>query len=164
MKTLVVYYSKSGNTRRVAEEIARALGGEAEELIEIGAKRTGILGFLFAGRDGMRGRASQIEAPRKRPTDYDVLFIGSPVWGGNVVPAVRSYMSSVDLAAKPIAFFCTAGGSGTEKTLTTMRSLASASRTVGELAVQQAELKSPDALTRRVSAWAREMAAAAGAK
>jgi len=132
-----------------------------EELIEIGVKRSGPLHFLLAGRDGMRGRASKIETPKKRPADYDILFIGSPVWGGNVVPAVRSYMSGVDLAAKPVAVFCTAGGSGMERTLATLHSLASTSRVLGGLAVRQAELASPETLAKRVSGWAQEMVAAA---
>ena len=160
MKSLVVYYSKSGNTRRVAEEIARAVGGDLEELVEVGVKRSGAVGFLRAGRDGMRGRTSQIEAPKKRPADYDFLFIGSPVWGGNLVPAVRSYMAQVDLAAKPVAVFCTAGGSGVERTLGTLHSLTPTSRVVGELGVPQAELKSPDAFSRRIAAWAKDMVAA----
>jgi flavodoxin len=161
MKTLVVYYSKSGNTRRVAEEIAKALGGETEALVEIGVKRSGILGFLFAGRDGMRGRASQIEAPRKRPADDDLVFIGSPVWGGNVAPAVRSYLAAANLKGKPVALFCTMGGTGDKKTFESMRELCQGARLLGELAVPQAELRSPDALAERVSRWAKEMAAAA---
>ncbi len=164
MKSLVVYYSKSGNTRRVAEEIARAVGGELEELVEVGVKRSGALGFLRAGRDGMRGRASKIDAPKKRPADYDLLFIGSPVWGGNIVPAVRGYMTSADLASKPAAVFCTAGGASVERTLATLHSLTPTSRVLGELAVLQGELKSPEALSHRVATWAKEMVAAAGAR
>lgn len=164
MKTLVVYYSKSGNTRRVAEEIAKSLGGETEELLEIGAKRSGVLGFLFAGRDGMRGRPSKIEAPKRRPADYDLLFIGSPVWGWNLVPAVRSYLGAADLRGKPIAFFCTMGSNGDKKTFVSMRELCQGSKTLGELAVPQAEVKSPDALAKRIATWAKEMAAAAGTR
>jgi flavodoxin len=161
MKTLVVYYSKSGNTRRVAEEIAKALGGETEELVEIGVKRSGILGFLFAGRDGMRGRPSKIEPAKKRPADYDLVVIGSPVWGWNLVPAVRSYLGAVDLKGKPVALFCTMGSNGEKKTFESMRELAPDSKALGNLAVMQAELKSPDALAKRVAAWAQEMASKA---
>lgn len=162
MKTLVVYYSKSGNTRRVAEEIAKALGAETEELLEVGVKRTGILGFLHAGRDGMRQRASSIEPAKKRVSDYDLVFVGSPVWGWNLVPAVRAYLGAADLTGKPVAFFCTSGGSGEKKTFESMRELCQGARSLGELAVPQAELKSPDALAERVSRWAKEMAAKTG--
>ncbi len=164
MKTLVVYYSKSGNTRRVAEEIQKALGADTEELVEIGTKRSGFFGFLFAGRDAMRGRSSKIEAAKKSPTDYDLVFVGSPVWGWNLVPAVRSYLTAADLKGKPVAFFCTMGSSGDAKTFAAMRELAPGSKSLGELAVPQAELKSADALAKRVGGWAQEMAAKAGAK
>lgn len=159
MRTLVVYYSKSGNTRHVAEEIAKALGGETEELVEIGVKRTGLMGFLYAGRDGMQRRQSKIEPAKRRPAEYDLVFVGSPVWGFNLVPAVRNYLSKVDLTSKPVAFFCTSGGSGEKRTIESMRELARDARALGELAVRQGELKSPDALAQRVGAWAREMAA-----
>jgi flavodoxin len=161
MKALVVYYSKSGNTRRVAEEIGKALGGETESLVEVGAKRDGVLGFLFAGRDGMRRRPSKIEPAKKRPADFDLVFVGSPVWGWNLVPAVRSYLTAADLKGKPVAFFCTMGSNGEKKTFESMRELCPNSKALGELAVLQADLKDPAALAERVAAWAREMAAKA---
>jgi hypothetical protein len=73
-------------------------------------------------------------------------------------------MTSVDLAAKPVAVFCTAGGAGVERTLVTLHSLTPTSRVLGELAVLQAELKAPQALSDRVATWAREMVAAAGVR
>jgi flavodoxin len=158
MKALVVYYSKSGTTRRVAEEIAKALGAETEEVAEVGAKRTGVLGFLRAGRDGMMREKSRIETPKKRPSDFDLVFIGSPVWGWNLTPAVRSYLSSTDLGGRPIALFCTMGSNGEKKTFDSIRELAPGSRALGELVVLQSELGNPDALARKVGAWAREMA------
>ena len=164
MKTLVVYYSKSGNTRRVAQEIAKALGAETEEIVEVGVKRTGILGFLRAGRGGMMREKSRIEAPKKRPGDFDLVFVGSPVWGWNLAPAVRSYLAAVDLGQKPMALFCTMGSNGEKKTFDSIRELAPGSKALGELAVLQADLKDPAALAKRVAAWAQEMAAAAGAK
>jgi flavodoxin len=162
MKTLVVYYSKSGNTRRVAAEIAKALGGDTEEIVEVGAKREGILGFLRSGRDGMRGRSSQIEPAKRRAAEYDLVVIGSPVWGWNLVPAVRSYLDATDLRGKPVALFCTMGSGGEKKTFASMHDLARGARAVGELAVREAELASPQALVERVSRWAKETAARAG--
>ena len=158
MKTLVVYYSKSGNTRRVAEEIVKALGAETEEIVEVGVKRTGVLGFLRAGRGGMMREKSRIEAPKKRPGDYDLVFVGSPVWGGNLAPAVRSYLAAVDLGQKPMALFCTMGSNGEKKTFDSIRELAPGSKALGELAILQSELGGADALARKVGAWAKEMA------
>jgi flavodoxin len=159
MKTLVVYYSKSGNTGRVAEEIAKAVGADTEEIVEIGVKRSGIMGFLRAGRAGMMREKSQVEAPKHRPADYDLVFIGSPVWGWNLAPAVRSYLAAVDLGQKPMALFCTMGSNGEKKTFDSIRGLVPGSKALGELAILQSELGNLDALARKVGAWAKEMAA-----
>jgi flavodoxin len=159
MKALVVYYSKSGNTRRMAEEIAKALGAETEQIVEVGVKRTGILGFLRAGRGAMMREKSRIETPKLRPSDYDLVFVGSPVWGWNLAPAVRSYLAAVALGQRPIALFCTMGSNGEKKTFDSIRELAPGSKALGELAILQSELGNPDALARKVGAWAKEMAA-----
>jgi flavodoxin len=159
MATLVVYYSKTGNTKAVAASIARATGGELEELIERGVNRAGVLGWLRSGRDGMRRRASTIESPKRDVKDYDTVFVGSPVWGWNLVPAVRSYLSSVDLAGKRLGFFCTMGSSGDRKTFDSMRQLAAGARVPDGLAVREAELGDRSALNQRVQAWVKEIQA-----
>ena len=153
MKALVVYYSRSGNTKAVAQLIAGAAPGDLEELIEIGENRKGILGWMRAGRAGMTKKASRIETPQKSPADYDMVFVGSPVWGWNLAPAVRSYLSQADFGATPIALFCTMTSSGQEKTFASMRDTVSGATVVGEMAVQEAALKNPDELSRKVSDW-----------
>ena len=113
MKPLVVYYSRTGRTRSVAEMIAAAVSGELEEIVEVGVERKGIMGYLRAGRGGIRKEKSEIEPPKKRAADYDLVVVGTPVWGWNLVPAVRRYLSAVDLKGKPVALFCTLGGPAT---------------------------------------------------
>jgi hypothetical protein len=102
---------------------------------------------------------SRIETPKKRPGDYDLVFVGSPVWGWNLAPAVRSYLAAVDLEQKPMALFCTMGSNGEKKTFDSIRGLVPGSKALGELAILQSELGNPDALARKVGAWAKEMAA-----
>ena len=79
--------------------------------------------------------------------------VGSPVWAGSLVPAVRSYLSSIDLKGKPVALFCTLGGRGSERTLASMKELASGARLVGELSVSQREFRDRTALGARVGDW-----------
>ena len=84
MKALVVYYSKSGNTKAVAELIAGAASADLESLVEVGVSRKGLLGYLSAGRGGMFKKKSKIQAPSKAPNDYDIVFVGTPIWGWNL--------------------------------------------------------------------------------
>ena len=46
----------------------------------------------------------------KNPTDYDIIFIGTPVWVWNYAPPLRSFFSQIKLNSKKIALFCTNGG------------------------------------------------------
>ena len=161
MKTLVVYYSKTGNTEQVADEIAKLLNADTERIVEPDAKRDGILGFLRSGRDGMLKRPSTIAAPIKQASDYDCVIVGSPVWGWNLVPAIRAYLSSSDLSRRRVALFCTMGSSGEDKTFQSMRELVGDAEVLGELAVRQDELKDTAALRARLARWLEPIAASA---
>lgn len=163
MKRLVVYYTRTGNTRKAAEAIAAACGGDLEEIREVGVRRAGIVGWLRAGRDGMRKRSVTIEALRRRAGDYDVVFVGSPVWGWNLAPAIRSYLEAADVTSRPIAFFCTMSGSGETGTFASMRSLVPGANVVGQLAIRERELGDPAALRDRVASWVADVSRAAGA-
>ena len=154
-KALVVYYSKSGNTRTVADRIAEAASADLEALVEVGISRKGLLGYLSAGRGGMFKKKSKIQAPSKLSADYDIVFVGTPIWGWNLAPAVRSYVGQTDFGSTPVALFCSMGGCGHEKTFASMKFEAPDANVVGELAIAQAELKDPQALQQKVEGWVR---------
>ncbi|USS39877.1 flavodoxin [Thermococcus aggregans] len=108
MKTLVVFYSRRGTTKRVAQEIAKALNADVDEVIDK-KPRKGILGFLRAGYDATRGKTTEIEF-EKDPSKYDLVVIGTPVWNGRVTPAIRTYLLQNKDKIKNAAFFCTFAG------------------------------------------------------
>lgn len=153
MAALIVYYSRDGGTRAVAKQIADATGGDLEELVEKAVKRSGILGWIRSGRDGMSQRMSAIEPPKRSVDQYDTIFVGSPVWAGNLVPAVRSYLASVNLGGKRLGLFCTMSANGDRKTFGSMRVLASGATIFGELAVKQSEIADSETLGKRVADW-----------
>ena len=78
MKSLVVYYSRSGNTRFVAEKISQKIGGDIEEIIDK-KRRKGPLGFVIGGFDATRGRKTDIAEMKKSPRDYDLIVLGTPI-------------------------------------------------------------------------------------
>jgi flavodoxin len=121
---LVVYYSRTGNTKSVAEKIAEQLGAEIEEIIDK-KKRSGALGFLFGGKDATMGNKTEIEETRKNPCDFDLIVVGTPVWSNSPTPAIRTYLSKHDLAEKKVAVFYTSEGSGNEKTISKIKGLIS---------------------------------------
>ena len=80
MKILVTFYSRTGNTRKIGNEIAEKLKADADEVVDK-KPRGGVKGYLFAGRDAMKKKLAEIEY-RKDPAEYDLVIIGIPVWAG----------------------------------------------------------------------------------
>ena len=114
MKILITYYSKTGNTKRVAQDVAQRLGADIEELVDK-KKRTGLINYFLSGRDGMKKVGTQIGETSKDPGEYDLVVAGSPVWGWNIVPAVRTYLEQNKGKIKKYAFFVTSGNTESEK-------------------------------------------------
>jgi flavodoxin len=114
MKILVAYYSKTGNTKRAAADIAAGLQADLEEIIDK-KKRTGILNWFLSGRDGMKKLGTEIAEPAKDAAAYDMVIVGSPVWGWNIVPAVRTYLENNKGKIKNYAFFVTSGNTDSQK-------------------------------------------------
>jgi len=111
---LVVYYSRTGTTRKVAEYITKQLGADMEEIIDM-KKRSGIWGFLIGGRDALMRKETKINEIKKDPSKYDLIIVGSPLWAGNMAPAIRTYLNKYKTDIKSMAFFATSGSSNPEK-------------------------------------------------
>jgi len=118
MKILVVYYSRTGKTRAVAQMIAKKLNSDTEEIIDL-KKRTGVIGYIFGGRDAMKKSLTKIKNPVRNPSKYDLVVVGTPIWASTMVPAVRTYLKNSKI--KKAALFYTAGGIGSEKVFEDMK-------------------------------------------
>jgi flavodoxin len=111
MKTLVVYFSRTGHTQQVAEEIARRCNADLDRIIEERG-RGGFWGYWRSGWDALRHTAPGIQPAQKKPADYALVIIGTPVWNFGLAPPVRTYARQHAAEFKEVAFFCTEGGSG----------------------------------------------------
>jgi len=114
MKILVVYYSLTGNVATMAQAIATAVGAD---LLSIQPKndlnKNSLMRYLWGGRQVLMKERPELEDFDKNPSDYDLLFIGTPVWAWSYCPAINSFLSLTDLTGKDIALFaCHAGGKG----------------------------------------------------
>jgi len=122
-KILVVYYSRTGNTKKVAEEAARILGADVEALIDK-KDRSGVGGYVGAGKDATQKKLADIEPVKTDASKYDLVVIGTPVWGWNMTPAVRTYIANNKAVLKQIAVFTTAGGTKPDKIVAAIEELA----------------------------------------
>ncbi|MCX6648091.1 MAG: NAD(P)H-dependent oxidoreductase [Candidatus Bathyarchaeota archaeon] len=108
MKTLIVYYSRSGTTRKVAEELKTLLSADVEEITEPRG-RGGPLGWLRSGKEGSEGATPPINTPAKTPTEYDLVILGTPVWAAKMSSPMRTYLTQMKGKLPHVAFFCTCG-------------------------------------------------------
>ena len=121
-KILVVYYTRTGVSKLVAETIKDKLNCDIEEIVEL-KNRMGALQYILAGKDALKGNTTEIKPMTKNPSDYDLVIIGGPVWASHTVPAIRTYIEKYKNDFKEVAFFATQGGSGGEKTLSDMETV-----------------------------------------
>lgn len=153
VKTLVVYYSRSGNTRKLAEEIGAVLKADVEELRD-GKSRSGPIGFLMAGREAMKKTPVELQPLTHDPSAYDAVVVGSPVWASTVCSPVRTFLERNRTTPKKVAWFCTSGGedpTGAEKTFEAMTE-ASGLNPAATLGLGRLALKNDH--TQKVSAFA----------
>lgn len=122
MRALVVYYSRTGVTRTVAQALAEQLQADLEELHDRKA-RGGLWRAIVGGMDAWRKRSTEIGPPAKDPAGYDLVLVGTPVWAYTMTPAVRAYLSEHGQAIRKAVLFCTMGSSGDRQTFGHMADL-----------------------------------------
>ena len=120
-KTLVAFFSASGNTKRVAEKLAAAIDSDLYEIKPAVPYTSADLNW----RDRHSRSSVEMNDPSSRPelTDYhaniagyDRIFLGFPIWWYTDPTVVRSFLESYDFTGKTIILFATSGGSGLGKT------------------------------------------------
>jgi flavodoxin len=79
-RVLVVCFSRSGRTRSLGTTLAACLRADFEAITEP-ADRAGVSGYLRSLADALFGRSVRIDPPQHNVTRYDVVIIGTPVWG-----------------------------------------------------------------------------------
>lgn len=118
-KTLVVYYSASGNTERVAKDIAEAAGADRFEIVPTEVYTSDDLDWT--NPDSRVSREHDDESLRDVPLtttevpdwdSYDTVFIGYPIWWGIAAWPVDTFVKSNDFTGKTVIPFATSSSSG----------------------------------------------------
>lgn len=154
MKTIVVYFSRTGNTRFVAEKIAENLGAEICEVVDK-KNRKGKFGFLKGGYESIRKKLTEIRVSKK-VDNYDFVIIGSPVWANGITPAIRTFIHQNDLSNKKIACFVTLKGDKPEKALEKMKEAVLPNISSTELAITN-DLKNLEEAETKIINWCKEI-------
>jgi len=122
MKTLIVYYSRTGFTRQLAGAIGNLLGADREELTEK-TSRDGIKGYLVSGKEAMKKITPAIDEMKNDLAVYDLVIVGTPVWVGTMASPVRTFLTEYEGRIRKAAFFTTQGSAKRQKVFDEMESL-----------------------------------------
>ena len=116
-KTLVAYFSVSGQTAKLAKTIADVTGGDLFEI----APETPYTAHDLDWNDKASRSTIEMKDPKSRPaiagrvedmTQYDTVFIGFPIWWYQAPRIIETFLESYDLSGKTVIPFATSGGSG----------------------------------------------------
>ena len=150
-KILIAYFSNSGNTETMAKEVQNQVGGD---LFEIKRKKE------YSSSNLTDEAKTEIEN-KERPEladkisnidEYDVVFVGYPVWWHSTPAPVNSFLESYDLSGKTVIPFCTSGGSDIEETIDSFKSSCNSSKILEGLTLSGSSANSDNGKT-KIKNW-----------
>lgn len=125
-KKLVVYFSATGTTAEVAEKVARVAGGELFQIVPEKPYTKADLNW----NDKQSRSSVEMNDPKSRPaiknkkndiTEYDIIYIGYPIWWNLAPTVINTFIESHDLQGKTVIPFATSGGSGIAGSTTALK-------------------------------------------
>ena len=158
MHSLVVYYSLQGNTRFIAEKIAQATGSSILELQPVkDIPSRGFMKYILGGKAALTKTHPPLNPLSRNPQEFDLLFLGTPVWGCTHAPAFNTLFAEHPFFGKDVAFFCCHGG-GMGSVFSKMETaLPKGNHLIGSTDFQDPLKKDPSSSACRASAWAQEI-------
>jgi menaquinone-dependent protoporphyrinogen IX oxidase len=93
-KTLIIFYSRTGITKTIAETIAKEIGADSVEIKETHSDRLGFWGFVGAGWDAFLDNHSEILPQKINLQEYDTVIIASPIWSWNFATPIHTLLQT----------------------------------------------------------------------
>ena len=118
-KKLVAYFSASGVTAKVAENLSDALGADLFEIVpKVRYTKADLDWRDKTSRSTIEmndpSSRPEIEALRDNVANYDTIYVGFPIWWYVAPRIIESFLESYDFSGKTVVPFCTSGGSGVD--------------------------------------------------
>ena len=123
MKTAIVYYSMSGNTKYVADKIAEKIEADIVRIEPVKAyPDKGAKKFIWGGKSAVMGEKPQLRPYEFSADKYDRIILGTPVCASNFAPPIRTFIKeNPDIQGKRIAVFTCFSGGGADKAIEKMK-------------------------------------------
>jgi flavodoxin len=158
---LIVYYSRSGQTKQVATALAELTGADLLEIRTARPYGPGARGYAIASLDALFQRQPEIHFLKPLPdlSRYTSVVVGTPVWFSSVSPPVRTFLKNHGASIQNLALMLVHGGSGASRTFDQMEEI-SGKRAVAFLKLKEQEVKTgTDAapIRKKLAQFAREI-------
>ncbi|HYA86730.1 MAG TPA: flavodoxin [Nitrospirota bacterium] len=141
-KILVAYFSRSGNTREIANHICKSVGGDIFEVQAVQPYPHDYDAVVKQARQELdSGYKPALKTKIENIESYDVVFIGYPIWWSTFPAPVKTFLSEYDFSGKTIVPFCTHGGSGLGRSITDISKLCPKSTLLDGVAIRGKDLK-----------------------
>jgi flavodoxin len=109
----VTYYSRTNITKKLAENIASEINADIDEITPK-VNYQGKMGYARGGKHAIQEKIVDLERLKFDPSEYDMVYVGGPIWAGKAANPVISYLKQIEGKFNNVKFFLTAGGSGFE--------------------------------------------------
>lgn len=109
MKVLIVYYTRTGNTKKIVNELQAGLAADVEAITEKGSRK-GPLGWIRSGRQGASKAGVEIQLLKADPSGYELVVLAGPVWAGNASAPMRAFIKRYLCTLPKTAVFLTHDG------------------------------------------------------
>lgn len=150
-KSLVVYFSWSGNTENVAKSIQSQTDSDIFEIIPETPYSDDYDSVVDLAQEEQRNNARPaISGKIENLEQYDVIYVGFPNWWGDMPMILYTFFDTYDLSGKTVALFCTSGGSGLSNTVNEVKSLEPDATVTDGLHIGSGSSSNPD---NAVSEW-----------
>lgn len=140
-KSLILYYSQTGATKAVAEELQRQTGADIEQIEAVQPYDGTYDQTISRCKEEMAAGTQVAIRPLKADVQaYDTVYVGYPVWFGTYAPPVRTLLGSVSLEGKVVVPFCTFGSGGLTNTVEALRKTLSSSTVLDGFGIRNAHI------------------------
>jgi len=107
-RQLVLYYSQNGSTQAVAEELQKQLGADIESIEAVEPYSGDFQATIQrSGQEREKGETPALKPLKSKIADYDVIFLGYPIWFGTYAMPIATLVKEQDFEGKTIVPFCT---------------------------------------------------------
>lgn len=154
VKSLIVYYSYSGNTELVAKTFASEINADLCR-IEDTERPSKFKAYVSGARAARKGHSWPVKPVTADLAAYDRIYVGAPIWWGYCAPEINAFLDQANFAGKPVVVFVTMGGSNPDSAL---KALAARVQTKGGVVSSSFSVKTGGKSTDAISAQAREIA------